>query len=79
MPELLKDMPEELNLKGIGFASYKERFFKLVQLIAENPDAKLLIVEAYRVLLPEGSTRLDARLDSLAAKYQPTTNPTAGP
>ncbi len=69
MPKLLKDIPEEIELEGLGFASYKERFLKLIELISENPESKLLAVEAYKALLTEGN-KIDQKLESLANKYR---------
>lgn len=69
MPKLLKDIPDQISLQGLGFASYKERFLKLVELIAENPESKLLTVEAYRALFNEGDN-LNDKLDRLAATYK---------
>src|ERR1700733_7999497 len=68
MPEGFAKIPDDLDFEDLGFASYRERFLKLVQLIAEHPDSKLLAVEAYRALLSEGNN-INSRLDALAARY----------
>jgi hypothetical protein len=69
MLKLLKDIPEEVELEGLGFASYKERFLKLIELISENPESKPLAVEAYKALLTEGN-KIDQKLENLANKYR---------
>jgi hypothetical protein len=69
MPQSLKNIPEKLDFNDLGFASYRERFLKLIQFIAEHPESRLLAVEAYRALLNEGDN-VNARLDTLAARYK---------
>lgn len=78
IPDLLREVPADLNLKDIGFASYKQRFFKLIELIGQHPDSKLLIIEAYQALLPERDANIDGRLASLAAQYRDAANPGEG-
>jgi hypothetical protein len=69
MPDWFVNVPDKLDFENLGFASYRERFLKLIQLIAEHPESKLLAVEAYRALLTEGD-KINSKLDALAARYK---------
>ncbi|HKV95376.1 MAG TPA: hypothetical protein VJW20_22715 [Candidatus Angelobacter sp.] len=54
-----------LDYKKIGYASYRERFLKLLDAISANPDHAELIVKAYNQLFPADDANSHGRISAL--------------
>src|SRR4029077_21075359 len=55
----------DLDYKKVGFASYRERFLKLLEAISANPDKAHIIVQCYNELFPADDKNSNGKISTL--------------